>query len=252
MAKHTLLAAPQEALWNYLDALLQEIPQDQPEPDEIQDWDPAAMAPAQVALVAPAPVRVAEPESEPEVVLEPEPVVAEAEPLVIEAAEAVDQLPETIQQEQPDWATGEFQALLFSVGGLTLAVPLVTLHSVLPWPEEGVTPMPNQPAWCVGLMRYREQNVRIVDTGTMVIPSDRAELKPEEEPQHILIVGDGKWGLACNAIGSVVKLMPNDVRWRSGGQRPWLAGTVLSHLCALIDTQAFAHMLTAAGKQSAK
>jgi purine-binding chemotaxis protein CheW len=242
MANQKLLAAPQEALWNYLDALLQEIPPDLLPADgaeeEIQEWDPAALEVAAAPAVAlpELPLQTAVlPQVAPVVVPESGPAVAAGDTAAAADAGA-----------RPAWADGEFQALLFSVGGLNLAVPLVTLHSVLPWPEQGVTPMPNQPDWCFGLLRYRERNVRVVDTGTMVIPPDRKAAVPVEPPQHILIVGDGDWGLACNTIGSVVRLGAEDVRWRaSGGQRPWLAGTVLAHLCALIDTQAFAQMLAA-------
>lgn len=235
------LLAPQEALWNYLDALLREIPPDDPpavdfaDSEEIQDWDPAALEPATPVVVKPAPLAL------------PEAVPAELPPLLPEpmpapAAEAEPRRP------RPDWAQAEFQALLFAVGGLTLAVPLATLHSVLPWPEDGITGMPNQPAWCFGLLRYRERNVRVVDTGTMVIPPDREELLPADPPKHLLIVGDGHWALACSAIGKVVRLTAEDVRWRSDTRsRPWLAGTVLNHLCALVDTEAFARMLADAG-----
>ena len=40
----------------------------------------------------------------------------------------------------PDWATTRFQALLFDVAGLTLAVPLIKLKGVVP-NEAGLTPM---------------------------------------------------------------------------------------------------------------
>src|SRR5690606_2732180 len=103
-------------------------------------------------------------------------------------------------RERLAWAQADFQALLFSVGGLSLAVPLVTLHSVLPWPEQGISTMPNQPAWCYGLLRYRERNVRVVNTAAMVIPPDRAELMPTDPPRHLLVVDDGRWALACSAI----------------------------------------------------
>lgn len=227
MDRKKLLATPQQALWDYLDTLLQEIPKDFP-PDgpqaEVQDWDPQALESAEPVKNAPAPVQA---------------------PAHIEPAAAQPELREApAAATTPVWAQNDFQALLFSVGKLTLAVPLLTLHSVLDWPEEGVTPMPHQPSWCLGLMRYRERNARIVDTGKLVIPPDRQALRSGEPAQHILIVGDGRWGLACDAIGSVVTLSEKGVRWRKGGRnRPWLAGTVLEHLCALLDTDALAQML---------
>jgi purine-binding chemotaxis protein CheW len=225
MNRKKLLAAPQQALWDYLDTLLQEIPKDPPASEaqaEVQDWDPEALEPARPirSVPAPAPARIVQAEAPPE-------------PCEMPAAVAT-----------PAWARNDFQALLFSVGKLTLAVPLLTLHSVLDWPEDGVTPMPHQPGWCLGLFRYRERNVRIIDTGKLVIPPDRQTLRSDEPARHILIVGDGRWGLACDAIGSVVTLSEEGVRWRKADRsRPWLAGTVLEHLCALLDTDALAHML---------
>ena len=61
---------------------------------------------------------------------------------------------------------------------------------------------------------------------------------------HILLVDDYKWGLACDSIGDVVWLTKDEVKWRQNKQtRPWLAGTSLQHLCAIMDTEVFANML---------
>jgi purine-binding chemotaxis protein CheW len=70
-------------------------------------------------------------------------------------------------------------------------------------------------------------------------------LAPVEERIHnILIMDEGEWGLACDGIGEVITLVEGDVRWRTTqGKRPWLAGTVTGHLCALLDTDTFARML---------
>jgi len=243
-----LLLEQREALWGYLDALLQEIPE---EPDtlvvemaEASEPPPVEPAPEPVApltaKVVPL-VREVEPDVPAAPVIEPErTVVQTAEPeAAAQPLEEVESAPEGV----PAWAETQFQALLFKVDKLTLAVPLVKLHSVIPWSDK-IAPLPNQPAWCHGLLRYREQNVQIVDTGRMVIPADRRDKLEPQPPKHILIVGDGRWGLACSELGDVIRLEPDEVKWRSSrSRRPWLAGTVLAHLCALMDTEAFAGML---------
>lgn len=151
--------------------------------------------------------------------------------------------PERPSGEPPEWARGGFQALLFNVGPLRLAVPLVRLHGVLPWPE-AISAVPGQPAWSLGLMRHRERNVRVVDTASLVGAPGGAGQRAA--PANVLIVGDGGWGLAADAIGDVLRLEPGEVKWRSAqGRRPWLAGTLLERLCALLDTDAFAGMLAA-------
>ena len=147
--------------------------------------------------------------------------------------------------QPPAWAGEGFEALLFDVGGLRLAVPLVRLHAVLPWSDR-VTGVPGQPAWSMGLTRHRGRSIRVLDTAVLVASGRAAPAAPR--PSHLLVVGDGGWGLACDGIGDVVRLRPEEVRWRGlQGRRPWLAGTLMHRLCALLDTDAFADMLEGMG-----
>jgi purine-binding chemotaxis protein CheW len=42
----------------------------------------------------------------------------------------------------------------------------------------------------------------------------------------------------------VISLRPEDVKWRgSQGRRPWLAGTVIQQMCALLEVDAFLEQL---------
>ena len=239
----SLLVAQQDAIFTYLDGLLREIPDEYPDEavavvdSEIQDWEVAVPAPPLPATAQPLA------DSVPPPAVAPSPVVTrQAEPVEKVAAPEEPAVPAPpAAATMPEWSTPDFQALLFQVGGLKLAVPLVKLHSVVPWDDQ-VTPMPNQPSWMYGLLRYRERNVKVVDTATLVLPPDKRE--PDTPANHILVLGDGQWAISCSSIGQVVKLTPAEVKWRSAaGQRPWLAGTVLDHLCALLDTEAFAQML---------
>ncbi|MBI3560789.1 MAG: chemotaxis protein CheW [Gammaproteobacteria bacterium] len=148
----------------------------------------------------------------------------------------------------PAWAHGCFQALLFKVAGLTLAVPLVDLHGVLEWQNTAVTQMPGHIDFYLGLMPYLGRNVALIDTARLVLPADRlrdlAVDVPQQRITRIVLIQDSKYGLACDAIDEVITLKPDDVRWRtSRTQRRWLAGTVVAHMCALIDATAFAQML---------
>jgi len=231
------LVAQREAIFDYLDALLREIPEEYPEPSPAPPVETAPPAPASEPPPTVAPV-VHEHEPAPVVVPEPEPAP------VVAPGPAPAPAPELVETEPmvPAWAEPEFQALLFEVEGLKLAVPLLNLHSVVEWSEH-ITPTPGQPDWCHGLLPYRGRNVRVVDTARLVLPEDKRQ---NTEPRHMLVVGDGQWALSCTTVSNVIRLSPDEVKWRRGnGQRPWLAGTVLRHLCALLETEAFAHMLSA-------
>lgn len=138
----------------------------------------------------------------------------------------------------PEWAQTRFQALLFEVAGLTLAVPLTKLKGVVP-NQEGLTPMPGHSPLFLGVVPYQGLQSKVVDTARFVLPEDcAAKLSSdvEERTAHLVMIDEGRWALACNRIGDVVDLERTDVKWRSAsGKRAWLAGTVIEKMCALLD-----------------
>ncbi|MEJ2480743.1 MAG: chemotaxis protein CheW [Acidihalobacter sp.] len=147
----------------------------------------------------------------------------------------------------PEWAQEKFQCLLFYVGSLKLAVPLVKLTRIQPWGDH-ITATPGRPDWFLGLLAQDGGKTGVIDTGRLVFPRDRRSQAVEEEhdsePGHILLVEDGRWGLTCDSLGEVVELSPEAVRWRTQRTaRRWLAGTVLDQMCALLDVEVLARMV---------
>lgn len=160
--------------------------------------------------------------------------------------------PESTEVEtgKPAWAEHEFQAMLFKVAGLTLAVPLVDLNGVIEWDEEIITEMPGHADFYLGLMNHLGKNVPLVDTAKLVLPPDKLKLLAGDDPlarlSRVVLIHDNAYGLACDDVNEVIILKPEDVRWRtSRTQRRWLAGTVIEHMCALIDAREFASLLQA-------
>lgn len=156
------------------------------------------------------------------------------------------------QQEKtslvPEWANESFQILLFEVAGLKLAVPLIELSGVIQWPDS-VTEMPGSADFYMGILQHLNHRIAIIDTAKMVLPlKKQAELindNARERVKHIVLIDNYRWGLACDAIGEVITLEPEEVRWRNATtSRKWLAGTVIDHMCALLNSEAFAAMLT--------
>jgi len=216
------------------------------EPKEFAEPEPVA------EIVMPMPA-IAEPEPEvvvAEVVQEvAEEVVVQIEEVAeVEEVAVVAQAAEPVQQVTgpPEWAESKFQCLLFEVGGLSLAVPLVKLNGVIPW-TENVVETPNQTDWYLGVLMNHGNKVEVIDTAVMVLPAEHRQempVEPAERLSHILLVDDQHWGLACDSIGEVVWLSKDDVKWRSNKtKRPWLLGTAIEHMCAVMDTEAFADML---------
>ena len=143
---------------------------------------------------------------------------------------------------RPVWAQERFECLLFKVKGLTLAVPLVELGGIIKI-EKQPTPLFGQPDWFIGMLRNNKMNVSMVDTAQWVLPA--ALIKKNQDPYKLVIrIHNSTWGLACNEVDRSISLKPEQVRWRTSlGKRPWLAGTVIEHMCALIDAAAFGRLL---------
>ena len=149
---------------------------------------------------------------------------------------------------KPEWAETEFQVMLFKVAGLTLAVPLVELNGIVECDLSDVTAMPGHADFYLGLMNHLDKTVPLVDTARFVLPPDKLKLlaggDPQERITRVVMINDCQYGLACDEVNEVITLSPDSVRWRTQRtQRRWLAGTVVEHMCALIDANAFAELL---------
>jgi len=139
----------------------------------------------------------------------------------------------------PEWSHQEFQALFFKVGHLTLATPLVELSRTIK-NDRKPGKIPGQPSWFMGLLDQHDCRIGVLDTGQLVFGKSRGGQRDlESDPyKSILLTHDNRWGLACDEILSIGKLKPEKVRWRTNRQkRPWLIGTVIEELTAIIDLQ---------------
>lgn len=214
------------ALRSYLEALLEAVPEATEESAEIE--------PAAAPVAAPPAAQPTELRRE---------AGQPAPPAVVSDRGA--------RPKVPEWAAEAFQCLVFKVAGLALAVPLAKLNGVIPW--TAASPMPNRSPMFLGLLQHQGRHVKVVDTGLVVMPERAAPLNPadrEDGAGNIILIDDGRWGLVCDSVGEVLTLRASDVRWRSDrGRRPWLAGTVLQHLCAVLDTDALAHLLATGERQ---
>ncbi len=238
---------PQLALQSYLDALLQEAAAELADSDSLDEFETAVLEEQvrDARLLAPREVEV-EVEVLPVVVpqiavslLVPE--VPELVPVEVVAVE-----PPTaafVLDEQPSWAEEPFECLLFDVAGLTLAVPLVCLGTIYPLQGQELTPLFGQPDWFLGILPSQSGNLKVLDTARWVMP-DRYREDFRQGLQYVISVQGYEWGLAVHQVSRSIRLDPSEVKWRTQRtQRPWLAGTVIEHMCALLDVSALAELI---------
>lgn len=185
---------------------------------------------------------------------EPSPLIIEPEPeSVIEVA--VDLEPTAVlewcEDGRPNWAQARFDVLLFKVYGLTLAVPLIALGHIQPITEK-LSPLFGQADWFMGLQPTPMGQIKTVNTALFVMPEryDKAFL---DSARYVISIDGMDWGLAVDSVEQPISLDPDEVKWRgSRAQRPWLAGTIKEHMCALLDVPNMGRLLLAADRNKAQ
>ena len=210
---------PEQTIQSYLDALLQ---------------DAAAELVLAEAESAPA-------AQTPPVEVAPSVVVPQAEALTPAQPTRQPPAPQP-PKAQPAWREQPFEALLFNVGGLTLAVPLVSLGTIHAL-DGPITPLFGQPDWFLGLLPSQEGNLKVLDTARWIMP-ERYQPSLRDDLRFVISVEGHEWGMAVHGVSESIRLEPSQIKWRSGqGKRPWLAGTVIEHMCALLDVEALAELI---------
>lgn len=151
----------------------------------------------------------------------------------------------------PQWAQSRFDVLLFKVSGLTLAVPLISLGQIQPITDE-LAPLFGQADWFMGFQPTPQGKIRTVNTAKFVMP-ERYDENFVKNAKYVVSINGVPWGLAVDSVNQPISLMPDDVKWRSDrSKRPWLAGTVKEHMCALLDIPMIGQMLMDADKNLIK
>lgn len=157
---------------------------------------------------------------------------------------------EWLANGRPAWAQERFDVLLFKVSGLTLAVPLIALGQIQPLTDE-LTPLFGQAEWFMGLLPTPTGKIRTVNTARFVMP-ERYDERFVETAEYVISIDGVPWGLAVDSVNQPISLDPDDVKWRTErSRRPWLAGTVKEHMCALLDIPRIGQLLLDADRKRA-
>jgi len=223
-----VLHAPEQAIDSYLAALLSEVEEYQETPART-DTLPAPEKPRLAPVV--------------EIRQGVQALDSPRQGSAVETAQSVDtpleeaaQPATTAEEIVPPWGMSRFQGLPFKVRGMNLVVPLISLCSIAEWQQDLIR-LPGQPDWSMGVFMHRGKRVVVIDTARLIMP-DRLGQVSAERPRgsHILIIGDGRWGLACDSLLSPLNLEKDDVRWRRrAGERAWMAGTLIEQLSVLLN-----------------
>ena len=136
-------------------------------------------------------------------------------PLIIPAPEAV--------------SGASLKCFIFTVAGLKLALPLARVTEIVDFSACGGTPRPPQ---VLGSLAYEGHQVPVLDSAHIILPGSH----PAPAYRWLVVVDQGSYALACDAVAANIEVAQEAVRWRTTStKRRWLAGTLLQHRCALLD-----------------
>lgn len=192
---------------------------------------------------SPVPVANPEPEVVPEAEIQVEAIASEV------TATAVSQdhsLLEATAEES--WENTGVECLLFSVAGLKLAVPLPLLGGVHEIGDHEISPLFGQPSWYLGLCQTEQGSVQVIDTARFIMPERGSSLK-DSGFNYLIQLDKSPWVMGCQSIDDTVRLEASEIKWRGDrGKRPWLAGTVIDKMCALLDVSGLLHLVESSCK----
>jgi len=142
-----------------------------------------------------------------------------------------------------NWRSSQgIDCLIFKVAGLKLAIPLPLLggvHNV----TDKVTPLFGQAVWSLGIWQSEKSKLTIIDSAQLIMPERNIRLA-EEGYSFFIQLDRSPWALACQEICDTVTLVHDSIKWRGEtSKRPWLAGTVISEMCALVDVPGLLKLL---------
>tara|TARA_B100001109_G_scaffold255677_1_gene259974 strand:- start:24303 stop:25151 length:849 start_codon:yes stop_codon:yes gene_type:complete len=151
--------------------------------------------------------------------------------------------PLAVQPAPLNWRSVQgIECLIFKVAGLKLAIPLPLLggvHNV----ADKVTPLFGQAAWSLGVWQGEDGKMTIIDSAKLIMPERNVSLA-DDGYSFFIQLDRSPWALACQEICDTVTLVYDSIKWRGEtSKRPWLAGTVISEMCALVDVNGLMTLL---------
>lgn len=163
-------------------------------------------------------------------------------PVVVENKMTVGSTP-SIALKTLDWRAGQgVECLVFKVAGLKLAIPLSLLGGVYPVNDK-ITPLFGQAKWSLGVWQGDDLKLTLIDTAVLMMPERGNSLK-DMGYGFFIQLDRSPWALACQEICDTHTLNHDSIKWRGDmSKRPWLAGTVIDEMCALIDVQGVLSLL---------
>lgn len=140
-----------------------------------------------------------------------------------------------------DSLPARFQVLFCDIAGMTIAVPLTELGSILKIGK--LNKMAKSTPWCKGILVKGDCKYTCIDGAALldvknssVATGKNDSNKQTEKYSFALQVGKSTYAICCNEVSHTVEISKDDIKWRQNSHKqPWLPGILKEKMCVLLD-----------------
>jgi chemotaxis signal transduction protein len=142
----------------------------------------------------------------------------------------------------PLWAQESFECLLVKAAGTDLIVPAMSV-SYIEQINKKIIRLPLDSDAFRGVVTLRERSVAVIDLFKLVSVKTSINNKQDmqidaQHIEHVIVMENGCYALACDYVGDFFKLTAEDVRWNKNSfNNPMFAGIVTEYLCPIINME---------------
>ena len=146
----------------------------------------------------------------------------------------------TEQSLIPLWGQKQFECLLVKSAGMKIIIPAMSV-AYIENVNKKIPRLSLDTEAFHGVITLREQSVAVIDLFSLIAGNtsfgDEGSMQHNTHYiDHVIVMENGKYALACDDVSQMMRLNPEDVRWnRASFNNPMFIGVVTEHLCPIIN-----------------
>ncbi len=140
----------------------------------------------------------------------------------------------------PAWGQTPFDCLLITAAGMNFITPSTSI-SFIERVNKKIIRIPLEVDSFHGVITLREKSVAVIDLFSLITEDNNKKQSATSQVtshhvDHVLVMENGSYALACDEVSKMITLDAEDVRWnRTGNNNQFYAGIVKDYLCPLIN-----------------
>lgn len=142
----------------------------------------------------------------------------------------------------PAWGQKPFKCLLVKSAGMNLIIPAMSV-SYIERINKKITRLPLDVEAFRGVITLRERSIAIVDLFALISENsssgNQSSMQVESHHvEHVVVMENGDYALACDDIGEMMTLETESVRWNKASfNNPMFVGIVPEYLCPIVNIE---------------